>query len=392
MRHIQFLFHDLHTIIQQESDRRANESVMRCPCHEPIENAAMSMPSESTMREAIKSRDKSFDGQFYYGVITTGVFCITSCSTKAANPENIRFFPNIESALLAGFRPCKRCYAAGKNERTQKLVEVARYIEKHIEESITLTQLGEIAALSPSRLQRVFKEVFGVSPKHYQNAVRMRHFKNSLKDGDTVTDAIYSSGFGSISRIYGEATRNIGMTPKAYRAGGDGEVIYYASRQTALGYMIMGATSKGVCCVQFDDDENALIPMLSKEFPNAELVLSAAQNAPELDNWMDALDQYVSQRSPRPDIPLDIRGTAFQVKVWQFLLSIKEGDVMSYGEVAEHIDKPKAVRAVGTACGKNRIGILIPCHRVLRGDGALGGYRWGLERKRVLLDWERKKE
>jgi len=350
----------------------------------------MSIPSDKAMIEAIKNRDKSFDGQFYYGVITTGVFCIPSCSTKSANLENVRFFADIESAIQAGFRPCKRCCPAGENTRTQKLIEVARYIEAHIEDKITLSQLGGIADLSPSRLQRVFKEVFGISPKQYQNAVRMRHFKSSLKEGGAVTDAIYSSGFGSISRIYGESMRNIGMTPKAYRAGGEGETIHYACRNTALGYMIMAATEKGVCCVQFGDDENSLVGLLSKEFPHAELLLSAAQNGPELDHWMDALDRYISEGAPRPDVPLDIRGTAFQIKVWSFLLSIKEGDVMSYGEVAEHIDNPKAVRAVGTACGKNPIGVLVPCHRVLRSDGSLGGYRWGLERKRALLDKERK--
>jgi AraC family transcriptional regulator, regulatory protein of adaptative response / methylated-DNA-[protein]-cysteine methyltransferase len=349
----------------------------------------MSMPSEYVMKKAIESRDKSFDGQFYYGVVTTGVFCIPSCPTKSAHPENMRFLPDIESAIQAGFRPCKRCYPAGRNAKTQKMIEVARYIEEHIEDKITLSQLGDIAELSPSRLQRVFKDVFSVSPKHYQDAIRMRNFKRSLKEGDGITDAIYSSGFGSISRIYGEATRNIGMTPKAYRAGGDGEVIHYACRKTAFGYMIMAATDKGVCSVQFGDDENLLLSLLSNEFPNAELVLSAAQNAPELDNWMEALDKHVNQGAPRPDVPLDIRGTAFQIKVWQFLLSIKEGGVMSYGEVAEKIDNPKAVRAVGTACGKNPIGVLIPCHRVLRSDGGLGGYRWGLERKRTLLDREK---
>ncbi|WED22885.1 methylated-DNA--[protein]-cysteine S-methyltransferase [Vibrio sp. JC009] len=278
-----------------------------------------------------------------------------------------------------------------RDERSRKLIDVARYIDSHAEDKITLTQLGHFAGLSPSRLQRTFKAMFGVSPRQYQDAVRMQKFKDSLKEGEGVTDAIFSSGYGSISRVYGEASRNIGMNPKAYRAGGQGEVIHYACRETALGYMIMAATGKGVCSVQFGDDKEALHTLLSDEFPNAQLVLSAAQDAPELDSWMLALDQHISQGAPRPDVPLDIRGTAFQIKVWQFLLSIKEGDVMSYAEVAEQIDSPKAVRAVGTACGKNRIGILIPCHRVLRSDGGLGGYRWGLERKRALLDKERAK-
>lgn len=261
----------------------------------------MTTLSENKMHIAIAHRDASYDNQFYYGVITAGVFCLPSCSTKKANPDNVRFFCNIESAMQLGFRPCKRCHPAGQ----------------------------------------------------------------------------------------GEASRHIGMTPKAYKAGGDGEIIYYACRETALGFMIMAATNKGVCSVQFDDNEDALLTLLSHEFPNAQLVPSAAQNATELDNWVLALDEHISQGAPKPDVPLDIKGTAFQIKVWQFLLSINEGDVMSYADVAKHIDKPKAIRAVGTACGKNLIGVLIPCHRVLRGDGSLGGYRWGLERKRMLLSMEK---
>lgn len=347
--------------------------------------------SENEMKNAVVQRDSHFDGQFYYGVISTGVFCMPSCSSKAANSENLRFFFDIESAMQAGFRPCKRCNPVGTEDRALKLIDIARYIECHAEDKITLTQLGDNAGLSPSRLQRTFKEMFGVSPKHYQDAVRLRKFKRSLKEGEGVTDAIYSSGYGSISRVYGEESRSIGMAPKVYRAGAKGEIIHYACRETALGSMVMAATDKGVCSVQFGDDKAALLTLLSDEFPHAQLVLSAAQDTPELDSWIIALDKHISQGAPRPDVPLDIRGTVFQIKVWQFLLSIKEGDVMSYGEVAEHIDNPKAVRAVGTACGKNPVGILIPCHRVLRSDGALGGYRWGIERKKALLDMERTK-
>ena len=350
----------------------------------------MPMPSETEMKKAIAERDPAFDGQFLYGVITTGVFCLPSCPTKAAKPENVRFFADIDAAMLAGFRPCKRCHFVDKDTRTDQLIEIARYIESHSDEKITLSSLAEIAGVSASRLQRRFKEAFSISPKAYQDAVRLRCFKQSLKNGDAVTDAIYGAGFGSISRVYGEADRHIGMTPKVYRTGGKGERISYACRKTALGLMIMAATDKGVCSVQFGDTESELVAALNKEYPNAELMLSSAQESPELDRWMEALDQHVSLGAPRPDLPLDIKGTAFQMKVWQFLLSIKEGDVMSYKQVAERIDSPNAVRAVGTACGKNLLGVLIPCHRVLRSDGGLGGYRWGLERKQLLLKKEQK--
>ena len=280
--------------------------------------------------------------------------------------------------------------ASHGNTGVARLVRVAQHIEMHADEALTLSSLAKVAALSPSRLQKQFKAAFGVSPKAYQDAVRMRRFKQSLKDGSKVTDAIFASGFGSVSRVYGEANRSIGMPPRTYRAGGAGEVIVYAGRTTALGLMMMAATDRGVCFVEFGDDEASLVGRLRSEFPEAELTASPARNAPELDAWMEALDQHISAGAPRPDLPLDMRGTAFQVKVWQFLLSIREGDVLSYSEVAAKIDKPRAVRAVASACGKNRIGVLIPCHRVLRGDGGLGGYRWGLERKRALLEAERR--
>ena len=283
----------------------------------------------------------------------------------------------------------KATAAGDQSSRTAQLIKVARHIEEHIEEKITLSDLSEVAGLSVSRLQRVFKEAFGISPKAYQDAIRMGRFKQSLKEGEGVTDAIFTSGYGSVSRVYGEATRNIGMTPKAYRAGGAGEIITYACRDTALGLIMMAVTARGVCFVQFGKDETSLVNQLQTEFPKADLSASVAQNAPELDDWMKALDQHISQGAVRPDLPLDMRGTAFQMQVWQFLLSVHEGDVISYGELAAQIEKPKAFRAAASACGSNRIGVLIPCHRVIRGDGSLGGYRWGLERKRVLLDQER---
>ncbi|GGB93870.1 hypothetical protein GCM10011352_19890 [Marinobacterium zhoushanense] len=273
--------------------------------------------------------------------------------------------------------------------RLGQLETVARYIESHSDERLTLARLAALAGLSQSRLQRAFKAAFGISPKAYQDAIRLQQLKRSLKEEGSVTDAIYAAGFGSISRVYGEAARTMGMTPKAYRAGGEGETIAYACRTTALGPMLMAATDRGVCCVQFDDDEAVLLDKLRGEFPNAQLILSDAQHTPELDAWIDALNRHIGEGTPCPELPLDMRGTAFQMKVWQFLLQIPQGDILSYGELAERMGQPKAVRAVASACARNRIGVLIPCHRVLKGDGGLGGYRWGLERKRALLDKER---
>jgi AraC family transcriptional regulator of adaptative response/methylated-DNA-[protein]-cysteine methyltransferase len=357
-----------------------------------VEVKTMSKLSEEDMRNAVAVRDKHRDGDFYYGVVTTGIFCLASCTSRAVKAENLRFFSNIEEAIAAGFRPCKRCKPTEGLRRVDRVVEIARHIEKHADEKLTLMSLAVLAGISSSHLQRTFREAFGISPKAYQDAVRIRRYKQSLQQGDGVTAAILSAGYGSISRVYGEATRNVGMAPKAYRAKGSGEAITYVVRNTVLGLLMMAATDKGVCFVQFGDDEMSLYSLLETEFSKAELLASRAPDAPELDLWMDALAQHVDEGMPRPDLPLDMRGTAFQMKVWQFLLSIQEGDVLSYGEVATQIDKPKAFRAVASSCARNRIALLIPCHRVLRGDGNLGGYRWGIERKQALLDAERQRQ
>lgn len=349
----------------------------------------MSMPSEKEMQNAVEKRDPSYDGDFFYGVVTTGIFCKPSCPSRSAKPENMRFFPSFDTAKEAGFRACKRCNPTESSSEIDCLIDIARYIETHSDEQLTLAHLGNVAGLSPSQLQRTFKKVFGISPKKYQDAVRMAHLKQSIKNGTSITDAIFSSGFGSISRVYGEDIRNIGMSLKTYRDGGAGETITYACRSTALlGLMIMAVTKKGICTLQFGEDEDSLIAKLEEEFPNANLIPSTTQDTPELDTWMEAVDQYISSGEPRPDLPLDMRGTAFQIKVWQFLVSIKDGESLSYSELAEKIGIPKAARSVATACGKNRIGVLVPCHRVIRGDGGIGGYYWGIDRKRVLLDTE----
>src|SRR5690606_22182289 len=219
-------------------------------------------------------------------------------------------------------------------------------------------------------------------PKAFQDAARVKSLKASLRAGNAVSGAIYDAGFGSTSRVYGERTRNIGMTPSAYRDGGAGETLTYAYRVTSLGGLLLAATERGVCFVALGDDEAALLGRVREEFPRAELRASPALHSRELDAWLDALVAHVDAGAPRPDLPLDLRGTAFQIKVWRFLLSVPEGAVMSYSEVAAGIERPTAARAVASACAANRVAVLVPCHRVLRGDGSLGGYRWGADRKR----------
>lgn len=347
------------------------------------------MPAESRMRTAVAERDRRFDDRFVFAVITTGVFCRPSCAAKPARPENLRFFADPAAARAAGFRACKRCRPDEAASGLDRLVAMARYIEAHADEKLTLKDLAAKAELSPSRLQRIFKSAFGVTPRQFQDAARNKRLKSLLKSGTGVTDAIFAAGYGSTSRVYGEAARSVGMTPRAYRAGGAGETIYFACRKTALGELMMAATERGICFAQFGRSRMALKKQLQDEFPNAVLQDSQAKDAPELDAWIEALEKHLGAGAPRPDLPLDMRGTAFQIKVWEFLLSIDEGDVVSYGELAEGIGKPKAVRAAASACGKNRIAVLVPCHRVLRGNGELGGYRWGKARKRALLDAER---
>lgn len=270
-----------------------------------------------------------------------------------------------------------------------RMERLAAYIDAHVDEALPLARLAREAAMSPHHLQRTFTAVLGVSPKAYQASKRLAHFKGKLREGTDVLDATFDAGYGSTSRVYEQVTGGLGMTPSAYRAGGAGETITWAVRETAFGTLLMAATARGVCLVEFGDSAPQLAARLAAEFPQATLVPASEAAREPLDAWMDALDAHVVQGAPRPELPLDVRGTAFQIKVWRFLLSVKPGRVVSYGELADAIGHPQAVRAVGSACGANRLAVLIPCHRALRADGSLGGYRWGLERKRALLDRER---
>ena len=348
------------------------------------------MPSDSQMWRAVVARDPRQDGAFWYGVATTGVFCRPSCASRRARRENVRFFDSTAAAVAAGFRPCKRCTPLATRDAVAiRIEDVARYIDAHADEALPLAALAVRARLSPAHFQRRFKALLGVSPKAYQDGVRLARLKAGLRTGGAVLDAIVGAGFSSTSRVYGEAARNLGMTPSVYRAGGAGETIAYACRPTALGLLMMAATDRGVCFAQFGASEAVLGRELQAEFPKAALARSPLAESPELDAWIRAFEAHVAGQAPRPDVPLDLRGTAFQIRVWRFLLGIREGEVVSYSEVAAGIGAPAAVRAAASACAANRIAVLVPCHRVLRGDGGLGGYRWGIERKRALIDAER---
>jgi AraC family transcriptional regulator of adaptative response/methylated-DNA-[protein]-cysteine methyltransferase len=344
----------------------------------------------------VQARDRSADGAFFYAVKTTGVFCRPSCAARAPKPENALFFHTAAEAERAGFRACLRCRPlaaagrdGGRDTVTEKMKQVAEFIRRHAHEQLPLARLAKHASLSPAHLQRTFKAIVGVSPKEFQAAERIRTFKSRLRGGDSILGATFDTGYGSTSRIYERVDGGLGMTPSAYRAGGAGEAIRYAVRETSLGLLMMAATERGVCFVQFGARTDTLLAQLTAEFPRAVVEPSAPGAAAPLDHWINALNDHLSRSGPRPDLPLDLRGTAFQIKVWQFLLSVKPGMVVSYTEVAQGVGAPKAVRAAASACAANRVAILVPCHRALRADGGLGGYRWGLDRKRALLDAER---
>jgi AraC family transcriptional regulator of adaptative response/methylated-DNA-[protein]-cysteine methyltransferase len=341
----------------------------------------------------VLARDKSADGAFFYSVRTTGVFCRPSCPARPAKRENVAFHTSAAEAEAAGFRPCLRCHPLaleGRDPHTSLMQAMAEFITRHADAALPLARLAEEAGMSPFHFQRSFKAVIGVSPRDFQAAERLARFKTRLREGEPVLTATFDAGYGSASRVYEKVGAHLGMTPSAYRAGGAGEAIVHALCDTALGPLMMAATARGVCFVQFGADADTLLAQLAAEFPRAALTPAGPEAAPHLDAWMAALADHLAGASPRPNLPLDLRGTAFQVSVWRFLLSVKPGEVVSYSELAAGVGAPRAVRAAASACAANRVAVLVPCHRALRADGGMGGYRWGLERKRALLDAERR--
>jgi len=335
---------------------------------------------------AVVARDRRYDGQFFYSVRTTGVYCRPSCGSRRANPGNVNFHLTTLAAEQAGFRPCKRCRPNEQSlEATHaaKVASACRAIES-AEEAPSLATLARQAGLSPYHFHRLFKTVTGLTPKEYANARRAVKVQSSLAGGSSVTEAIFDAGFNSNSRFYEQADAMLGMKPSKFRERGVDEEIRFAVGQSSLGAILVAASAKGVCAIMMGDDPSALVREIQDRFANATLVGADA-----------AFESLVAQvvgavESPKigVDLPLDVRGTAFQRRVWKALSKIPAGSTVSYAKVAKQIGAPKAVRAVAQACGANPLAIAIPCHRVVRNDGALSGYRWGVERKRALLTRE----
>lgn len=337
--------------------------------------------------DAVLNHDRRCDGKFVYGVASTGVYCRPSCPSRRPARRYVTFFDSPQPAEASGFRACLRCRPRGPDgsETARRVERARRYLDEHADEPVTLRQLALEVGGSPFHLQRAFTQIVGCSPKHYRDARRIERFKTSLKRGETVTNATYEAGFGSSSRLYERVNSTFGMTPSAFRAGGTGVTLRFTLAATVVGRMLIAVTDRGVAAVRLGDTEASLVESLRRDYPKAGL----RRDTKGLKRHVRAILRCLTGRVNTGSLSLDLNGTAFQRKVWNALRQIPRGQVRSYREIAQAIGRPAAARAVGRACATNRIAVAIPCHRAVRGDGRLAGYRWGLQRKQRLLDLER---
>jgi AraC family transcriptional regulator of adaptative response/methylated-DNA-[protein]-cysteine methyltransferase len=337
--------------------------------------------------QAVVERDSAHDGTFVFAVSSTGVFCRPSCPARRPRRENVRFFDHPIAAEQAGYRACLRCRpkAADANPQSALVRGMCRYIEQHIEDRLSLGLLAREFRRSPFHLQRTFKSVLGVTPKAYIDACRLRQVKQNLQAGHDVTTALYAAGYGSSSRLYERTAAQLGMTPEKYRRGAVAAIVRFTIAPSPLGRMLIAATDKGICAIQFADSDQQLQQGLMREFPFA----VRRRDDAALTGWKTNLTRLIDGQDAHPSLPLDIRATAFQRRVWEALQRIPRGETRSYSAVAKKIGMPKATRAVARACATNPVAVAIPCHRVVREDGELGGYRWGIERKEQLLALEK---
>jgi AraC family transcriptional regulator, regulatory protein of adaptative response / methylated-DNA-[protein]-cysteine methyltransferase len=337
--------------------------------------------------DAVIARASAHDGEFVFAVSTTGVYCRPSCPARRPRRENVKFFAAPEQAERAGYRACLRCRprSLSGNAQSDGVKEICRYIEQHLDEPVTLAHLGKAFRQSPFHLQRRFKAVLGITPREYADSCRLRLLKRNLQAGDNVTRAMYDAGYGSSSRLYERTASQLGMTPDKYRRGAIAAAIRYTCADSPLGRMLVAATERGICAIQFARTDGELLEGLKREFP-------FALRKPDdggLKSWVRALLGQMRRGQGDSSLPLDIRATAFQRRVWTYLQSIPFGATRSYSQVAKAIGEPRATRAVARACATNPVAVAIPCHRVVREDGGMGGYRWGVERKEALLEMER---
>jgi AraC family transcriptional regulator, regulatory protein of adaptative response / methylated-DNA-[protein]-cysteine methyltransferase len=346
----------------------------------------MPITNHSGRWQAVLERDSSQDGRFVFAVSSTGVYCRPSCPSRRPRRENVSFFTGPDAAEKAGFRACLRCRprAGSGNAQLETVKAICRYIERHLDEPITLLRLGKEFRLSPFHLQRTFKAVLGITPRAYADSCRVEMLKRNLRAGHSVTRAMYDAGYSSSSRLYERTASQLGMTPDKYRRGAIAASIRYTCSASPLGRMLIAATDKGVCAIQFANSDDELQEGLKREYPFA----IRKRDEDGLRPWKEQVLQRLRGQKLNSTLPLDIQATAFQRRVWSYLQSIPTGATRSYSQVAKAIGKPAAQRAVARACASNPVAIAIPCHRVVREDGSMGGYRWGMERKKALLEVE----
>lgn len=338
--------------------------------------------------KAVLSRDARSNGSFVYGVRSTGIYCKPSCPSRRPCRDQVVFFSSPEAAEEAGFRACRRCLPRGSGEddpARELVIRACRAIEASADVVPSLAALSKSLGASPHCLGRTFKRITGITPRRYAEATRLARFKSHIKEGEGVARAMYGAGYGSSSRLYEKAGEQLGMTPGTYRKGGKGMSIHYTILASPLGRLLFAATARGVCAVSFGDSDDELLAFLFAEYPAAEL----SRRDVLLGEWVGGLMGYLDGAGPAPELPLDVQTTAFQSRVWEELRKIPYGRTRTYGEIAKALGRPSAARAVARACKANPVAVVTPCHRVVREDGRLGGYRWGLERKQALLSQER---
>lgn len=352
----------------------------------PIRTSSSNTAAADPRWKAVVARDVEQDGKFVFAVSTTGVYCRPSCAARRPKPANVKFFELPEQAEKAGYRACLRCRpkAVSGKSPADSVKAICRFIEQHLDEPITLRRLAQEFRQSPFHLQRRFKASLGITPREYADSCRLRLLKRNLQAGDSVTRAMYDAGYGSSSRLYERTASQLGMTPDKYRRGAIAASIRYTIAESPLGRMLIAATERGICSIQFGRTDSELMEGLKREFPFA---VRKADDT-ELRAWAITIVEHMRSNIADTALPLDIRATAFQRRVWTYLQSIPFGATRSYQQVAKAIGKPSAARAVARACATNPVAVAIPCHRVVRGDGDMGGYRWGVERKKALLEME----
>jgi AraC family transcriptional regulator, regulatory protein of adaptative response / methylated-DNA-[protein]-cysteine methyltransferase len=335
--------------------------------------------------QLVLERSPLADGQFVYAVKSTGIYCRPTCPSRRPREQQVEFFETPEQAEHAGYRSCRRCRPETVAPRTQVVTELCRYIQAHPDSTLTLAELAGHVHLSPFHVQRIFKEQTGVSPRAYQASLRAKAARSLLPKTESVTDCIYEAGYSSSSRFYEAARDTLGMAPGTWRKGGRGASVAYTVTASPLGRILIAATPKGICFLALGDDDRELLAQLRGELPEA----SIERDDAKLARYSNVIFEYLSGATPQPQLPLDIRATAFQCRVWQLLRSIKPGKTRTYSDLAVELGDRKLTRAVARACATNPVSLLIPCHRVVRSTGQLAGYRWGLERKERLLEIER---